>query len=119
MTLPAHKPTAVTREKVFDFKSFGVTNEEIANYLDISIETLTKYYRTELNKAVLDANASMAKSLYQNARDGDTTAQIFWLKTRGRWRSEDSKILAESNDDLKAELKALREKLDAQNKKEF
>ncbi len=118
MTLP-HKPTAKTREKVCDFKSFGITNEEIANYLGISIETLTKYYREELDKSIINANAAMAQSLYKKGLNGDISAQIFWLKTRGRWRTEDSIKLAESNEDLTQEMKSLRAELDKKNKKEY
>jgi predicted DNA-binding protein (UPF0278 family) len=119
MTLPAHAPTEENRTKVTDFKSFGITNEEIADYLEISIETLRKYYREELRKGSLDSNSSIAKSLYRKALEGDVTAMIFWLKTRARWRTEDSIKETETDNELALTRKALIAELDKKNKKEF
>lgn len=114
-----YKVTDAAKAKVIALKSFGVPQAEIALYLGISHDTLERHYRRELDKAQVDANEVIAGSLYNNAKGGDTTAQIFWLKTRGRWRTEDSVKLAESNEELTRELKELRAKLDAQNKREF
>jgi transposase len=117
---PPYKSTDEARIKVTALKSFGITNEEIATHIGISVDTLNRYYQRELDTAIIDANAKVAGKLFKKAtEDEDLGAQIFWLKTRGRWRTEDSKVLADSNDELKAELKALREKLDAQNKREY
>ncbi len=32
------------------------------------------------------ANATIGGALFNKAKAGDTTAMIFWLKTRARWR---------------------------------
>jgi hypothetical protein len=35
---------------------------------------------------VAEANALVSNSLFAAAKGGNVTAQIFWLKTRARWR---------------------------------
>lgn len=85
-----HVPTDITRAEVSALSSFGNTQEEIARYLGICVDTLAKYYRQELDTAVIKANARVARSLYNKAiNQDDLAAQIFWLKTRGRWRTAD------------------------------
>lgn len=64
----------------------GTPQPTLAKVLGMSTETLTKYYREELDTAKAQANASIAGRLYKKAMDGDTTAMIFWLKTQARWR---------------------------------
>ncbi len=118
-TKPHHKVSDDFKLQITALKSFGITNEEIAKYLGISHDTLTKFYQHELITSRVTANVEMAKSLYKKGIDGDVTAMIFWLKTQARWRTEDSKVLADSNDDLNREMKALRAKLDAQNRRDY
>lgn len=64
----------------------GTPQPTLAKILGMSTETMTKYYRDELDTAKAQANASIAGRLYKKAMDGDTTAMIFWLKTQARWR---------------------------------
>jgi hypothetical protein len=52
----------------------------------IDPKTLRKYYRDELNLGETKANAQVAGFLFNAAKTGNVTAQIFWLKTRARWR---------------------------------
>ena len=115
-----HKPTDKTRAEVAALNSFGNTQEEICLYLGICIDTLYKYYRKELDTAVIKANAMVARGLFNKAtQQDDLSAQIFWLKTRGRWRTEDVFRLEDKNESLEKELAELREKLDAKNKKDY
>jgi hypothetical protein len=37
---------------------------------------------------VAEANAMVSGSLFAAAKGGNVTAQIFWLKTRARWREK-------------------------------
>ena len=64
----------------------GTPQPTLAKILGMSTETLTKYYRDELDTAKAQANASIAGRLYKKAMDGDTSAMIFWLKTQAKWR---------------------------------
>lgn len=85
-----HEPTPQTRAEVSALTSFGNNQEQIAAYLKISVDTLTKNYRHELDTAAMAANAQVANKLFRKAVDeNDITAQIFWLKTRARWREKD------------------------------
>jgi hypothetical protein len=81
-----HIVTDESRKLVRTLSAVGITYEDIASKLDISSDTLVKHYRTELDDGRIDANAAIAQSLYQSAKNGNTTAQMFWLKTRGKWK---------------------------------
>jgi hypothetical protein len=81
-----HIPTDATRQTVRLHAMVGSRQETICELLDISKPTLEKHYRKELDTAVEMANASVGGALYRKAMDGDTTAMIFWMKTRARWR---------------------------------
>lgn len=81
-----HTPTDETRQLVKFAAAVGTRYEVIARQLGICDDTLKKYYRDELDLGRDQANQAIASSLYQKALDGDTTAMIFWLKTRARWR---------------------------------
>lgn len=81
-----HQVTDETRDRVRMLKCCGVTNAMVASVLGISEDTLERYYRDELAHGLADATSRIAGTLYQKALSGDTTAMIFWLKTRGGWR---------------------------------
>jgi hypothetical protein len=52
----------------------------------IDAKTLRKHYREELDLGQTKANAQVAGFLFNSARNGNVTAQIFWLKTRAQWK---------------------------------
>ena len=91
----SHEPTTETRSNVKALASVGTTQEHIAIYLDIDVKTLRKHYRRELDTSLIIANSNVAKSLYKNANDGNVTAQIFWLKTKGGWSERKAQLEAE------------------------
>ena len=83
---PPHLATDDTRKKVYELSSVGTTYEDIAKVIGISHDTLTKYYRPELDRGRIDANAIVAGTLFKQAQEGNTSAMIFWLKTRAQWK---------------------------------
>lgn len=83
---PPHEPTDQNRLQVKTLAAVGIRHEDIAAKLGFSADTLTKYYRQELDEGRIDANAQIGKSLYEQARSGNTAAMIFWLKTRAGWK---------------------------------
>lgn len=81
-----HEPTKATRDTVSMHALVGTPQEIIADVLNIDSKTLRKHYRKELDIALHQANASIGGALFNKAKNGDTTAQMFWLKTRAGWR---------------------------------
>ena len=95
---PAYKADDKTKKAVNSLSAVGTTQEDIAEILKIDLKTLRKYYRHELDTAAVSANASVAGALYKNAMNGNVSAQIFWCKTRLKWRETDS---INDNEDVK------------------
>ena len=62
----------------------------VSNWLEPETEDRTRrrqlHYRDELNLGETKANAQVAGFLFNAAKNGNVTAQIFWLKTRAKWR---------------------------------
>ena len=81
-----HTPSDENKKLVKTLAAVGITFEDIATKLEISSDTLVKYYKKELDDGRIDANASIGKTLFQQAKNGNTAAAIFWLKTRARWK---------------------------------
>lgn len=88
------KTDQVNLEQVEVIASLGLTDEEIAIILGISERTLNYWKKSNpdflqsLKRGKLKADFQIAKSLYEKAKGGDTTAMIFWLKNRqpDRWK---------------------------------
>lgn len=83
---PSHKPTQESQDQVKRLAALGCPHEDIATRLKISSDTLVKYYKDQLDEGRIDANAVVAGTLFQQAKQGNTTAAIFWLKTRAKWK---------------------------------
>ena len=71
-----------------------VTNPETG--LPIDAKTLRKHFRAELDSGHTKADTLVAQGLFKNATTatpaypgGIPVAQIFWLKTRARWKPPD------------------------------
>jgi hypothetical protein len=88
----ARKPfvvNAAIREKVRHLAGLGVPQDDIARIVRCSPKTLRKRCRDDLDCGVAEANAIVSGCLFAAAKGGNITAQIFWLKSRGRWRERD------------------------------
>ena len=84
--MPAlHEPTENSRKQVETSAGLGLPHEQIAALVGIDDKTLRKHYRTELDVGKAKASASIARSLYNKALGGDTTAMIWWTKAQMRW----------------------------------
>ena len=95
----AHQPTNESRQLVQAYCWSGLTQERIASHLGISVPTLTKHYRDELDHGKEKMLAKVASTIFGIAtqtRDlkASLTASIFILKTQGGWREN-----AEQNTD--------------------
>jgi hypothetical protein len=74
------------REKARYLAGLGVRQDDIAKIIGCAPKTLRKRLRNELDRGVAEANATISGCLFANAKGGNVTAQIFWMKTRGHWR---------------------------------
>jgi hypothetical protein len=92
MPRPKMNPTDEQRRLVKSFAAVGTRHEEIAQMVGIrSPKTLRKHFRDELNRGAIEANANVARTLYQMATSGESpAATIFWLKCRAGWKERPS-----------------------------
>jgi len=90
MARPSFEPTEEQRRQVRMLAAFGNRQEEIASLVKVSDRTLRKHFRKELDHGVTEANSQIAHALFKKAKDGNTTAQIFWLKCRAGWGEQNS-----------------------------
>ena len=102
---PPHLPNADTRNKVYTLSTVGTRHEDIASVLSISHDTLVKYYKEELDKGRIEANASVAETLFKQAKEGNTTAMIFWLKSRAKWKESTQHEISGNPDGTPVEVK--------------
>jgi len=69
----------------------GAVLNDIAKYLNIGPSTLDRWLkepevRQAYDRGRIHAIDAVAEALYQSALAGDTTAQIFYLKSQAKWR---------------------------------
>lgn len=99
MPAKAHKPTDESRAEVKALASFGLPQDDIAEYVGVSHVTLRKHYASELKLSAINANATVGKYLFslasgqalQNGASHSECARsaMFWAKTRMGWRETD------------------------------
>jgi hypothetical protein len=82
----AHRPEPSQRRQVEALAAYGIPEADISGVVGIDPKTLRKHYREELDLGETKANAQVAGFLFNAAKNGNVTAQIFWLKTRAKWR---------------------------------
>jgi hypothetical protein len=70
--------------------AYGILKMIFSRVLRVDPKTLRKHYRDELDLGSTKANAQVAGFLFNAVRNGNVTAQIFWLKTRARWKEAPS-----------------------------
>jgi len=81
-----HIPDEKSKAFVKSLAAVGTRYVDIAHKLEITDDTLRKHYKAELEDGRIDANAQIANTLFQQAKKGNMTAAIFWLKTRAGWK---------------------------------
>ncbi len=87
---PAFQPTDDERRQVEQMSAVGIPQESICLVIrgGIDDKTLRKHFRSELDTAAIKANAKIGATLYNKAINGDTTAAIWWSKTRMGWKEQ-------------------------------
>lgn len=90
------------------WKRNGLTDEQIAHNMGISINTLNKWkqrfaqIRQALKVGHEQANFIVEGELFKKAVKGNTTAMIFWLKNNWRDKYNDSELSPEEREMIKA-----------------
>lgn len=83
---PRYEPNDEHRAMVEAFAVIGVSQDIMSKALGISRDLIERHYRKELDVSAATATAKVGGALFRKAMNGDTAAQIFWMKTRGGWR---------------------------------
>ena len=99
MPNPPHKPTEKQRQDVKNMAAVGITQEDIVKVIRVDLKTLRKHYRVELDESLVKANAQIGGALFAKAKGGDTSAIIWWEKTRAG-KSDIARIDHTSNGDV-------------------
>lgn len=97
---PRFKPTDEQRQNVEAMVGFGLTFREIASLIrnpetheGISVNTLQRHFRSELDGGLAKTRAKVANSLVKKAISENhpqaATCAIFYLKCKAGWRQED------------------------------
>lgn len=74
--------TDAIRADVRRFAEIGTSYATIARIMGMSATTLKRRCRAELDAGVEVANARIALTLFETAMNGNTTAMLWWEKTR-------------------------------------
>jgi hypothetical protein len=85
---PPFVATDEQRDKVVLLAAVGTLQRLIADELGISVDTLERHFRAELDEAAVRANAKVGKTLFEGAIEGDAKKIEMWLDRRGGpdWR---------------------------------
>ena len=77
-------PTDEQRRTVKSLAAVGTKPHDIARYIGVSEKTFLKYFKEEIFRGPLEANAKVGKTLLEMASNGEKpVASIYWSKTRG------------------------------------
>jgi hypothetical protein len=98
-------PTNEQRNVVERAAGFGLPQAYICQLIvsertgkPISLETLGKHFRTELDSGKADATYEVINALFDKAVNGDTTAAIWWTKAQCGWH-ETTNVNVNVNDE--------------------
>jgi hypothetical protein len=79
-------PTEEQRRYVKSLAAVGIPPRDIAQCIGVSEKTLLKYFKKEIFRGPLEANAKVGKTLLDMSTDGQNpAASIYWSKARCGW----------------------------------
>ena len=67
--------------------ALGLPQKDIGYVMQVSEDTVKKYFAEEIAAGPAEANARVGQFLFQQAQK-NLTAAIFWAKTRMGWREK-------------------------------
>jgi len=111
-----------SRLKVRMLKIAGIPDNEVAKCMGISITSLEKYYKVDLDNGASECTAMVTGKLIEKIRNGDTTSIVFYLRTRGKWAPKNEfeithnhTIRPRSRQEIEAELREIGVPLEKMN----
>ena len=101
------------RDIIMMMTASGIPQVNIGRCIGIDVETMKKYYKTEMECSADMANAKVAQSLHYQAINGNITAAIWWTKSRiGRKEARDQIVSVTNGDDLVKRINAGRDRVE-------
>jgi hypothetical protein len=105
---PAWVATPKDRETVKAMVAYGIKQIEIAAVVGISVPTLEKNFRAEIDTGAAQANATVAASMFRMATVGHPVhvrfaAAAFWLKCRAGWKETSTLEIIKPVSEMSAE----------------
>jgi transposase len=100
--MPVKKKFTQEQLKELEVLAQVLTYDQLADYFRIGRTTFYEMLKREkeagelYKKAKAKVIGSIAQSLLTKARSGDTTAQIFFLKTQAGWRETKEEVKQET-----------------------
>ena len=85
---PAHAPTKLDRDTVKVMVAGGITQADIARSRGISLPTLRKHYRAELDNGATELNTMVIVEHIKAIKRGDFAAIKWWEQARMGWRGD-------------------------------
>jgi hypothetical protein len=86
---PPFEPSPQDRGTVEGYVIAGTPQQDIADILGISINTLRKHFAKELRLGMQKANAIVGGTMFKMiTEDRNPAVAIFWAKTRMGWREQ-------------------------------
>lgn len=82
----------LSQDQMADY--FGITRPTFAAMMDRDPDIALRYKKGK-SKAI----GMVAKGLLKEARDGNLTAMMFYLKTQAGWREKSDVVITETNSD--------------------
>ena len=98
--------------------ALGVTQEDAANILGFSSDTILRRYSKEWGKGKAVAKAKVAGKLFEKAMSGDSASIFFYLKTQAGWRETQHVDHTSSDGTMASPLKLTVEYVDAQKRED-
>lgn len=109
-TRKAKRVAPIDMKQVERLAARGLTLEQIATSLGISRRTLfskkkqNKEFAEALERGQVQGLEEVANQLFEQAMNGNTTAMIFYLKTRGGWSEKMNISVGGNGDPIKHEV---------------
>lgn len=96
---PEFIPTEEQRKLTRQLSAIGLKSEQIARLIGCGKTTLFDKLHEELKLGAAEATATIAKTLFNKAKDGDNACMMFWLKCRANWSERAERQLGDIDGD--------------------